>query len=211
MSVLRNISLEYKSTALFSVMALLLSLLSGMAAGIDGLTVVLRSFLITLVFAILGFIIIVVLKRFVPEMYQFIDTMSSGNTLDVNIDDESEDTLSDSGDMMDAGIEQASAASAKDMKNEEVPDAIDDSVEPPQSGFTELSDKEYERMESHLSIDDNGPAQSGASSKSFSSGGVPGSVDSKKMGKHIIVEDEFVRYEPKLMAEAVRTMMRKDE
>lgn len=63
------------------------------------------------------------------------------------------------------------------------------------SGFTGFDDKSYERLSS---VQDQGLN----SELNVSEG---------KMGKHIIVKDQFNGYEPKLMADAVRTMMSKDK
>ncbi|MGB4268491.1 MAG: hypothetical protein WBK20_04840 [Spirochaetota bacterium] len=35
--------------------------------------------------------------------------------------------------------------------------------------------------------------------------------NSKKMGKHIVLDDKKIQYEPKIMAEAIRTMLKRDK
>jgi hypothetical protein len=63
------------------------------------------------------------------------------------------------------------------------------------SEFKELNNQSYERL---TSVEDQGLNNEL-------------NVSEGKMGKHIIMQDEFNGYEPKLIAEAVRTMMGKDK
>ena len=37
-----------------------------------------------------------------------------------------------------------------------------------------------------------------------------GNTEESKMGKHILVEEKRVKYEPKIVAEAIRTMISRD-
>ena len=63
------------------------------------------------------------------------------------------------------------------------------------TGFSEFTAKDYDRLQT---VND-----SGLDSALSSSSG--------KLGKHIIVENQFNSYEPKLMAMAIKTMMSKDK
>jgi hypothetical protein len=63
------------------------------------------------------------------------------------------------------------------------------------SGFTEFTEKDFDRY--------NTPADSGLESALNPAAG--------KMGKHIMVQQQFNAYEPKLMAQAIKTMMSKDK
>jgi hypothetical protein len=65
----------------------------------------------------------------------------------------------------------------------------------PDSGFTELTEKDFERYNTQ---DDTNLE----SALNPSEG---------KMGKHIVVQQQFNAYEPKLMAQAIKTMMSKDK
>ena len=67
--------------------------------------------------------------------------------------------------------------------------------EDPGSGFTEFTEKDFDRY--------NTPADTGLESTLNPAGG--------KMGKHIMVEKQFNSYEPKIMAQAIKTMMSKDK
>jgi len=68
-------------------------------------------------------------------------------------------------------------------------------AEKTQEEFTETKTSDYEHLDTPVTtaMDD---------SLNISQG---------KMGKHVVVNEKFVKYEPKVMAQAVRTMMRKDE
>ena len=62
-------------------------------------------------------------------------------------------------------------------------------------GFTEFTEKDFDRY--------NTPADTGLESTLNPSAG--------KMGKHIMVQQQFNAYEPKIMAQAIKTMMSKDK
>lgn len=61
--------------------------------------------------------------------------------------------------------------------------------------FTEFTQKDFDRYKT--------TEDSGLDAAFNTSGG--------KMGKHIIVQEQFNSYEPKIMAQAIRTMMSKDK
>ena len=63
------------------------------------------------------------------------------------------------------------------------------------SGFTEFTEKDFDRY--------NTPADTGLESTLNPSAG--------KMGKHLMVQQQFNAYEPKIMAQAIKTMMSKDK
>ncbi|MCP4133264.1 MAG: hypothetical protein GY754_20010 [bacterium] len=71
------------------------------------------------------------------------------------------------------------------------------SDEAPSEEFSEFSGSDFPRVD----------GSEGAGAADLDAG-----ASSGKMGKHIVVKEEkFAKYEPKIMAEAVRTMMSKDE
>ena len=61
--------------------------------------------------------------------------------------------------------------------------------------FTEFNSDDFTKLESVEGID----ADKGTN------------ISNKKLGKHIISKEKIAKYEPKLMAEAIRTMMSRDE
>jgi len=86
---------------------------------------------------------------------------------------------------------------------ESVDDQLDKSGE---EAFSELNTDEIPRVkpgENDFEETLSSEKSSGPDKRPGSSGG--------KLGKHIIASEDAFKYEPKLMAEAVRTMMSKDE
>ena len=63
---IREFDLEVKAAVLFGLSALVLSTLIGVISGNGFSAVLLKSFLMTMVFAALGYGIITVVKKFVP-------------------------------------------------------------------------------------------------------------------------------------------------
>ncbi|RPI97738.1 MAG: hypothetical protein EHM32_00915, partial [Spirochaetales bacterium] len=70
-----DIELEYRSGALFGIVALILSLTAGIVAGNGAGQVVGRSLVLMLVFAALGYIAIYVFRKYVPEVYEVLKAM----------------------------------------------------------------------------------------------------------------------------------------
>ncbi|OHD66829.1 MAG: hypothetical protein A2176_12210 [Spirochaetes bacterium RBG_13_51_14] len=177
---IKNISFEYKSTALFGSAALILSFFTGFLAGIKWNIVLLRAVILTVLFAGIGYGICVILKKFVPEVYDFLAAIAS-----MSIGKEAEDLYMDTqaGSMKTAADEEAKPSTSA---SEDLPEAG------PSDEFSEL-DKESLTQYS-------------------SAPGVGGSINTGagKLGKHILAKEKMARYEPKIMAKAVRTMMSKD-
>ncbi|HPS58131.1 MAG TPA: hypothetical protein PK514_08485 [Spirochaetota bacterium] len=80
---------------------------------------------------------------------------------------------------------------------DEADQAVDNTMdeEATGSGFTEFTEKDFDRY--------NTPADAGRESTLNPAKG--------KMGKHIMVQQQFNAYEPKIMAQAIKTMMSKDK
>ncbi|HRZ27158.1 MAG TPA: hypothetical protein P5295_10150 [Spirochaetota bacterium] len=194
MQALKNIGIDLKLTAVFGVTALVLSLLTGIVSGISGSVVAVRSILMAIVFSVLGYAAVFVVKRFVPEFYEMIADRAEGLAVDVAPENKSEDAGTPSVEEEDnpdaAMYDEAGAAPG--------PEARPKKSGAQDEGFAEFKEADFPRMASGSTGDTalNATLQSS---------------DAKKYGKHILVKDEFVRYEPKLMADAVRTMLRKDE
>lgn len=165
-----NLSVEAKSSALFALLALFFSIVLGIINGIGAGTVVMRSILLTLLFAGLGFAVTNVIKKYVPELYGLI----------------AERHLPEEQGTAGAPVEEPSV-SQDEVKLSGSPDA---------AGEEKAA----------------GPAVAPMSDDDFNKLMGEGGADSKrKMGKHIISNEKIVSYEPKIMAQAVRTMMRRDE
>jgi hypothetical protein len=192
MPALKNISIEYRFSAVFGISALVLSVLVGVASGVPGTAIAARSAVLALVFLFLGFAVVMVLKKLVPEVYAMLSSGTAGLSVDVSIDDtpgdEAAAAAAESGD---AGL--MSTPPADGLDNTPV-----SSSPAEHGGFAEFSEDDYPRMKS------DSPAISSLNLN-------PGVPESKKFGKHILVKDDVFQYEPKVLAAAVRTMMRKDE
>lgn len=174
---IRKINLEYISMGLFSCASMVLSLLTGIFAGVNFGTVIVRALIIMALFAFIGFGIGIVLKKYVPELYELMISVFSG----AGAGDEAEEhagvstkeDAAESGDMS-AGSEHGAE---QDLPKDE------DGVP-----FQEL-DKE---VLTHYST---GAGVTGINTKEG------------KLGKHLLAKEKLVKYEPKVMAQAVRTMM----
>lgn len=177
---LNKINLEYKSTALFGFIALLLSFIIGLIAGVRWNVVFLRSILLMVVFGVIGFGICFILRKYVPEVYELVSSLAAlpGGR------EEGEASIAVVPEM---ALEEGGEAEARDIAEEGV-----QTEAPVATDFKEL-DKE------------------GLSHFSTMPGGA-GSVNTKsgKLGKHILESEKLAKYEPKIMAQAVRTMMSKD-
>lgn len=187
--------IELKSGILFSVSSLLFSIFAGIAGGVPAGTVFIRIVMIVPVFFIVGYGIILVIEKFVPEVY---DAFSQMNT-----------SLGKTAEKIDISID-----SSEDMR--------DESSENIDSGFTEFTEKDYDRIRTTRDSDDLQPVKDFSKMQAAKESGKTDTVSDSgldnlfhatntKLGKHIIVENDLNSYEPKLMAQAVRTMMSKDK
>lgn len=177
---LDKINLEYKSTALFGCTALLLSFVIGLIAGVRWNVVFLRALILMAVFGFIGFGICFILKKYVPEVYELVSSLAMLRSA------AQEGAASDAADQGDA------PSGTGEVEARDIGEAGEDAGGPASSEFREF-DKE-------------GLAH-------FSTGpGGSGSINTKsgKMGKHILESEKLAKYEPKIMAQAVRTMMSKD-
>ncbi|HPV41279.1 MAG TPA: hypothetical protein PKX40_08885 [Spirochaetota bacterium] len=178
---LNKINLEYKSTALFGFTAFLLSFIIGMIAGVRWNIVLLRSLLLMAVFAVIGFGVSFIFKKYVPEVYELVSSLAA---LPGGGEEGETAAVSERGKPPAEGME----FEARDMG-----EAGEVSEAPPSTADFKELEKE------------------GLSHYSTMPGGT-GSVNTKsgKLGKHILESEKLAKYEPKIMAQAVRTMMSKD-
>ena len=110
------------------------------------------------------------------------------------------DSLADGGEDA-AGMPNLGDIEGQDAGN--IEDQLDKSGE---EAFSELNTDEIPRVQPG----DNEFEETLSSEKNSGPEKRPGS-SGRKLGKHIIASEDAFKYEPKLMAEAVRTMMSKDE
>lgn len=178
MSVLKNVSIDYKIIGFFGVTATIISLFVGMISGVAASDLFIRILIILPVFSGMGFGIIYILKRFVPEAYDMLTNSPN-----------------DAEELTDADSEMKEEEySSEYVKTESESESTSDDEE--KSEFKELTGNDFQE------ITDN---DIGVSDKTFSGS------EGQKLGKHLVSNEKFGNYEPKIMAEAVRTMMSKDE
>lgn len=170
MGGLSGFTIELKSAALFGIIALVLSFITGIAAGNSLGYALFKSFIITLVFGAIGYGAVVVLRRFVPELIEILGPAPAQD------------------DGTEAVLPSAEPGTGGDQAGPENPG---EKEKKPDAGL----EKEFE------------PLKSG-DFKSYSSVAAP---EDGKMGKHFVSEQKTVKYEPKIIAEAIRTMIRRDD
>ena len=186
---IKAIGIEYRIAGIFAGIAFLVSILGGVAAGVSLGVIIFRMIVSSIVFGGLGFGAVFVLKNYVPEV---MGIFSSSETA--------------AGDNPDA-VEIPSDAQASAAEEAAFEGADGEKTEGQSGGFTEFSGDEYPRV--NESTDMSGLNDELNSLEAGRSGGMNASKG--KLGKHIISTEEKFQYEPKLMAQAVRTMMKKDE
>ncbi|MBP7584164.1 MAG: hypothetical protein KBA61_09040 [Spirochaetes bacterium] len=168
MGLMTGISAEVKSAAVFALAALVLSLITGIAAGNNLANALVTSVILTLVFAAIGYGAVVVLRRFVPELIEALGNASRG-----------------AGEFEDVSVAQEAGAAAER--------AVDAGQELPERKSDEKLEKEFT------------PFGKGDFKNLGSTTG------DGKLGTHFVKEQKTVKYEPKIIAEAIRTMIRRDD
>ena len=164
-----ELGIEFKSGILFSIIALILSMVAGLIGSVPFGMIIFRSLVIIPLFFFVGFGVLIIMKKFVPEVYEAItndkETESGASVENVDIS------------YRDEGFE------SEYSENKE-------------ENFTEFTEDDFDKVQSTNSTN--------ADDVHDTSGG--------KLGKHIIVDNQQLNgYEPKVMAEAIRTMMSKDK
>jgi len=181
-----ELSVELKSGIVFSVAAFVFSILAGIAGKVPVGMILLRAVLMAPVFFAAGFGMILVVKKYVPEVYEVL------SDLKISTEDSSEKI---------------------EIPVEPVESVREVFTEKPDPGFSEFTEKDYERLQT---VRDSDKIQAVRDSDNLQSAGDSGldsvlNSSAGKLGKHIIVENQLNSYEPKLMAQAIRTMMSKDK
>ncbi len=81
---LKNINKEYLISAGFGFFGLILSLLAGIFSGNKLFIIFFRAITTAILFSILGFICLFIIKKFVPEIYQIINSINNNEGSNVN-------------------------------------------------------------------------------------------------------------------------------
>ncbi len=178
---LRNIDVEYLTGALFGAFALILSVLIGFISGNRISLILFRTFVNVILFSIIGTACMFVIKKFVPEIYQIIDSVNSAENVEVKSEELTNESVNE-------------AENSNEIKSN-----INESAAQDIPSHDNRDDAELEREFSGV---DKHPAE-------FSS------FDVKEKDLNIISRDNQhdrrMKYEPKIAAQAIRTMMKKDE
>ena len=159
----KEIDLKYRFSAVFGIIALLLSIIIGLFTGNDVGLVIIRSMIMTIAFVVIGYGVIFIVQKFVPEMLSLEGSDEPVQVEDVQIDSE---------------------AVVPEINGDEVVEEMPDSGE-----------------------DDSVPLVDSTLKKDYFNIG----EEEGKLGKHIIVDESKIKYEPKIMADAIRTMLKIDE
>ena len=170
---IEGLGIETKSGLFFAVAGFVFSFITGFVTGISFSVVILRSVITMLIFSFLGYAAVIILRKYVPEIYEMLSMQEDSGQAEA--------------------VDQRGRNEESFPRSEETFESAKESGD--SSGFTGLDDQSYERLTS---------AQNQDSGSDFD-------VAAGKMGNHIIMQDQFSGYEPKLIADAVRTMMSKDK
>lgn len=181
MKLLEKLKIEYRISLLMGLVALFFSLLAGLASGINFSVIIIRSFIFLAVFGLIGYAVVFVLKRYVPEVKE-LKNIQKGSSDVPNTEYKPmekgatgvDDTLSQSGSVPDY--------------SEPADDSDTSSLSSTEGKFTPFNEGDFD----HLNT-------------------VSPKVEDGKLGKHIVVNEKEVKYEPQIMAKAIRTMMSRDK
>ncbi|HOE20959.1 MAG TPA: hypothetical protein PKJ69_08375 [Spirochaetota bacterium] len=175
-----EISPEAKVSLIFGLLAFIVSLFFGLVVGNRIVILFVRVLFFTVIYATIGYASMLVIKHFVPEVYEILN-----NLLNIG---QSLDTVTESS----AEMMQSEDKSSDDYEKGEVVVSSDSGNESINRGttyneaFTPLEAKDF----TAFTTEESKP---------------------KKMGKHIVLDDKKIQYEPKIMAEAIRTMIKRDK
>jgi hypothetical protein len=123
------------------------------------------------------------LKKYVPEVYELLGALRIGKGTETTPEPTPEKVR-----VTETGEEDLKGVSVKPSQSEE-------------EDFVEMSSTDLPKLSS---LEDSSIETSSAKE-------IAKDENKKKLGKHVVVKETLSHYEPKLMAEAVRTMMKKNE
>ncbi|MBN1500414.1 MAG: hypothetical protein JW982_09665 [Spirochaetes bacterium] len=160
----------------FAGAAMLLSLAVGFISGNNITIIILRAVIFSIIFSVIGFGSVIVIKKYIPEFYNIVFSAEIEHSgTEGNIDSDS----------MQFENKSPNYESINSFENET---SIEEDM--PES-------------------DDYSGGSENASNDNYADEAL-NNISGSKMGKHIL-EEKGMQFEPKLMAEAIRTMMSKDE
>ena len=180
---LKSIDIEYIICAAFGIIALIISLVIGAFSGNRAGLVFQRAFITAIIFTVIGFISIFIIKKYVPEVYQLIT--SGYDNEDLEIKAENPVNQDDKANISDEGAENKSE--------------LNNSTE--SEGSLKISREDTDLENEFTTLD----KQSGEDY----------SLNAQQNNSNLFPKDAFkdkkIKYEPKIAAQAIRTMMKRDE
>lgn len=185
MTNMNALNLEYRWGIIFGILALVLSSLLGVLTGNSLAQILLRSLILSFVFVAVGSGAVMVIKKYVPEVYELLTSASqSSRSTDSNELPSIGGALP--GNAANVAGEQIKEDLKENLSPKTEPEKMENpAAEEPSDGFVPLKEEDY---------------------KTYSTA----KVEEGKLGKHILT-DKKLKYEPKIVAEAIRTMMGKDK
>lgn len=173
----KSLDIEYITGLIFGVLGFVLSILIGFISGNNFVFIVVRSLIIAVIFSLIGYACLIIIKKFVPEIYHVFTSINENQEIDINKD------ISDVAEH-ESSIENIPEASAADINSE---------------SDLKIPDMDLENQFNTLEKDKSEESQVNADGR-----------DSAVISKNISSEKN-IRYEPKIAAQAIRTMMKRDE
>ena len=183
MVTIESIKFEYKAGAVLGGIALVLSVIVGLAAGNTFVYSFGRAVFLGIVFALLGAGLIILLKKYVPELFEITVSVDSGAGGQVAAAD-----AGNGGSSFSAGVTVADGSSAGVSAFDSSAGSSGGTGE---QGFVPLG----EYVAGQNSLGDEHLQTKGR----------------EKLGKHYLQDKKGMKFEPKILAEAIRTMMSKDQ
>jgi hypothetical protein len=180
---LKAIDKNYLLIIFFGSSALILSLVIGIFSGNGIATVFIRAITNMILFSILGFVCLFVIKKFVPELYQIISSVNIEKDVEIKSDD------------------SAIKDDKNNSHNKDNSTATNNNV-PSQNDVTLNMGREDTELENEFT-------KMEKPGETYSSLGVD--KNDSTSGSQKLFKDNKIKYEPKIAAQAIRTMMKRDE
>jgi hypothetical protein len=195
---IKNLEFEYKAALIMGLGAIVLSILIGIASGVSAGALLIRSLFVLPVFAGMGFGASTVIKKFVPELYGLLSLKGDESVPDVGMKED---------------VSEAAGKPAVEIeKNSE--DLEKNSVESTQKDsdplFQEFSKSDFPKVEEPKSQTDDSFLNVSLETDSALSNKTGKNSGDRRLGKHIVMSESFGKYEPKIMAQAIRTMLKRE-
>jgi hypothetical protein len=186
MKNLNDTNKEYLISAGIGLIGLVLSFFIGILSGNSVFTVILRAFITLVILSLIGYGCIFVIKKYVPEIYEAVNSLKINENPEINIEN--------------PDVKAESKEENKDIeKTEKINPEESISELPDEAAAVSREDTKLEREFTEIE------RQPDDYSSSISSDDIP----HKK--SEDFFKDRKIKYEPKIAAQAIRTMMKRDE